>query len=142
MYAQVKQSGIGEETMKLSCAYIIVISDAHIFKLDGLTTIMTKFLCFECNAFINVPDDRKISTCPFCNSNNILETCAHDRICACAQEVQYGIKYCPTCGKPICACGSHDVIGISRVTGYLQDVSGWNVGKRQELIDRQRYLLN
>ena len=36
-------------------------------------------------------------------------------------------------------CGSHDVTQISRVTGYLQEVSGWNAGKQQELKDRQRY---
>jgi anaerobic ribonucleoside-triphosphate reductase len=28
---------------------------------------------------------------------------------------------------------------ISRVTGYLQDVAGWNAGKQQELKDRVRY---
>ncbi|MBP8676317.1 MAG: oxidoreductase, partial [Methanoculleus sp.] len=36
-------------------------------------------------------------------------------------------------------CGSHDVMQISRVTGYLQDVAGWNAGKQQELKDRVRY---
>ena len=36
-------------------------------------------------------------------------------------------------------CGSHDVVQISRVTGYLQEVSGWNAGKQQELKDRARY---
>jgi len=25
------------------------------------------------------------------------------------------------------------------VTGYLQEVSGWNAGKQQELKDRKRY---
>jgi anaerobic ribonucleoside-triphosphate reductase len=30
-------------------------------------------------------------------------------------------------------------VQVSRVTGYLQDVSGWNAGKRQELKDRMRY---
>ena len=44
------------------------------------------------------------------------------------------------CGKPVCPeCGSHDVVQVSRVTGYLQDVSGWNAGKQQELKDRTRY---
>ncbi|MCK4811705.1 MAG: hypothetical protein KAS74_05485 [Methanosarcinales archaeon] len=28
---------------------------------------------------------------------------------------------------------------LSRVTGYLQAVSGWNAAKRQELEDRKRY---
>jgi anaerobic ribonucleoside-triphosphate reductase len=42
--------------------------------------------------------------------------------------------------KAVCPeCGSHDVTQISRVTGYLQDVSGWNASKQQELKDRMRY---
>jgi ribonucleoside-triphosphate reductase len=28
---------------------------------------------------------------------------------------------------------------LSRITGYLQSVEGWNRGKRQELKDRKRY---
>jgi len=28
---------------------------------------------------------------------------------------------------------------LSRVTGYIQAVSGWNEGKKQELKDRKRY---
>ena len=36
-------------------------------------------------------------------------------------------------------CGSHDVSQVSRVTGYLADVAGWNQGKQQELKDRARY---
>ncbi|MCK9441098.1 MAG: anaerobic ribonucleoside-triphosphate reductase [Methanothrix sp.] len=37
------------------------------------------------------------------------------------------------------SCGSEDVDHISRITGYLQAVSGWNSAKRQELKDRKRY---
>jgi ribonucleoside-triphosphate reductase len=36
-------------------------------------------------------------------------------------------------------CGSKNLDYISRITGYLQAVSGWNEGKKQELIDRMRY---
>ncbi|HEC87492.1 MAG TPA: hypothetical protein ENI49_06500, partial [Thermoplasmatales archaeon] len=36
-------------------------------------------------------------------------------------------------------CGSTNVEHLSRVTGYLQAVSGWNAGKKQELLDRRRY---
>lgn len=35
-------------------------------------------------------------------------------------------------------CGSTDVQHLSRITGYLQAVEGWNAGKRQELRDRKR----
>jgi len=35
-------------------------------------------------------------------------------------------------------CGSMDVDGITRVTGYFSRISGWNNGKRAELRDRAR----
>ena len=37
------------------------------------------------------------------------------------------------------SCGSEDLEHLSRVTGYLQSVSGWNEAKKQELKDRKRY---
>jgi hypothetical protein len=62
--------------------------------------------------------------------------------CTCHDDIHSGIKYCPVCGVPVCpVCGSADVVAISRVTGYLSDISGWGAGKRQELKDRQRYSL-
>ncbi|WP_300606693.1 anaerobic ribonucleoside-triphosphate reductase [Methanohalophilus sp.] len=36
-------------------------------------------------------------------------------------------------------CGSSNVEQLSRVTGYIQSVSGWNAAKKQELADRMRY---
>jgi anaerobic ribonucleoside-triphosphate reductase len=36
-------------------------------------------------------------------------------------------------------CKSQNLDYISRITGYLQAVSGWNEGKKQELMDRMRY---
>jgi ribonucleoside-triphosphate reductase len=38
-------------------------------------------------------------------------------------------------------CGSSNVKWWSRVTGYYQDVSGWNMAKKQELKDRYRIKL-
>lgn len=40
-------------------------------------------------------------------------------------------KHCPK-------CNSTNVEHLSRITGYLQSVSGWNAGKKQELIDRNK----
>jgi anaerobic ribonucleoside-triphosphate reductase len=40
---------------------------------------------------------------------------------------------------PVCPCGSHDVVGITRVTGYMQDLAGMNEGKQREIKDRKRY---
>ncbi len=49
---------------------------------------------------------------------------------------------CPICDRPMCPeCYNHSVVSLSRVTGYVQDVSGWNNGKRQELKDRKRYAI-
>ena len=36
-------------------------------------------------------------------------------------------------------CNSTNVHVWSRITGYYQNVSGWNAGKLQELKDRRRY---
>lgn len=57
-------------------------------------------------------------------------------------EVIAGTDLCPVCNKPMCPlCYNHSVVSLSRVTGYVQDISGWNNGKRQELKDRQRYAI-
>ncbi len=54
-------------------------------------------------------------------------------VCLSCYKVSSGLKdECPSCGSP-------DVEHISRITGYLQAVSGWNNAKRQELRDRKRY---
>ncbi len=36
-------------------------------------------------------------------------------------------------------CGSENIQLMSRVTGYMQNIDGWNKGKRQELVERYRY---
>lgn len=77
--------------------------------------------------------------CPVCGETTGLAIrCPLDH--PCPHDVVERIAYCPLCGEPVCpTCGGHDVMQISRVTGYLQDVAGWNAGKQQELKDRQRY---
>ena len=52
---------------------------------------------------------------------------------------------CTTCGRTArglssqCSyCGSNEVEGITRITGYFTKVSGWNKGKQGELRDRYR----
>ena len=52
------------------------------------------------------------------------------------------IAECPLCHKPMCpVCQRHNITQLSRVTGYIQDVIGWNIGKQQELKDRKHYNL-
>jgi len=49
------------------------------------------------------------------------------------------IATCKVCGNPMCPdCSNHNVHQLSRVTGYLSNVSGWNAAKKQELKDRNR----
>ncbi|WP_305063866.1 anaerobic ribonucleoside-triphosphate reductase [Methanococcoides sp.] len=49
------------------------------------------------------------------------------------------IATCKVCGDPVCPdCMNHNVHQLSRVTGYLSNVSGWNEAKKQELKDRNR----
>jgi anaerobic ribonucleoside-triphosphate reductase len=51
-----------------------------------------------------------------------------------------GTDICSVCGHIVCPiCQRHTVTQISRVTGYMSDVSGWNNGKKQEFLDRKRY---
>jgi len=53
-------------------------------------------------------------------------------ICSQCQTTAAGmLSKCPT-------CGSENVRWWSRITGYYTDVTGWNDGKRQELMDRYR----
>ncbi|TRO52916.1 anaerobic ribonucleoside-triphosphate reductase [Candidatus Bathyarchaeota archaeon] len=49
----------------------------------------------------------------------------------CQSTVPGMLNGCPT-------CGSTNVRHWSRITGYYTDVTGWNEGKRQELMDRYR----
>lgn len=57
-------------------------------------------------------------------------------ICNQDYNVTSGLKnQCPS-------CGSQNIEHISRVTGYLQAVSGWNQAKKQELKDRKKYNQN
>jgi anaerobic ribonucleoside-triphosphate reductase len=58
---------------------------------------------------------------------------------ACMQTLA-GIAYCEVCGAAKCpVCGRHNVIQLSRVTGYVGAVNGWNEAKKHELKDRKRY---
>jgi len=58
----------------------------------------------------------------------------------CSGDTIPGTEKCPVCGNYVCPdCHSHKVSVLSRVTGYLQEVGGWNVAKKQEFEDRKRY---
>jgi anaerobic ribonucleoside-triphosphate reductase len=90
---------------------------------------------YKCHTCKNIVEEKP---CPICGEVFLQEMCELDN-CTCFHEVTAGIKYCEKCGQPVCPiCNCHDVLVWSRVTGYLQDINGWNLGKRQELKDRYR----
>jgi len=47
------------------------------------------------------------------------------------------LAYCGVCGKAMCpVCHRHNgITQLSRVTGYVGAVNGWNEAKKQELKD-------
>ena len=96
-------------------------------------------MSYKCHTCYSIWDDSQIidGCCP-CGEKHIEKMCKLDHICTCEREHSEGIIICPSCHEPTCPCGCHDVVVISRVTGYLSDISGWNEGKRAELIDRNR----
>lgn len=99
-----------------------------------------KYKCTVCHKVLYAHDVEQVSGHPACKNckTPVLPMCPLDHV-HCSHEVVSGLAYCPICGKAMCPeCGSHDVTQVSRVTGYLADVSGWNNGKAQELKDRVR----
>lgn len=59
---------------------------------------------------------------------------------ACCKNLVGGIVNCPICSQPMCPdCSNHGVTQLSRVTGYMGDIAGFNAGKRQELLERKRH---
>ena len=95
---------------------------------------------YKCSNCYLIFDEKDLveDACPSCGTKSPHKMCDKDHVCICGEDVHTGIQYCAECGQPVCPCGSHDVGVISRVTGYLSDVKGWNASKRQELKDRVR----
>jgi len=101
---------------------------------------MTEVIKYKCHDCLSIVEK---TPCPECGSETPVAMCGLDHPCTCAKDVHDGIAFCPRCGESMCPeCGSHDVAALSRVTGYIQDVGGWNLGKRQELKDRVRVHIN
>jgi ribonucleoside-triphosphate reductase len=76
-------------------------------------------------------------------ANFVLKTFTHTRNAQIAFSPEF--TSCNACSRvarglnQTCPhCGSMDVDGITRVTGYFSKVSGWNDGKHAELKDRHR----
>ena len=97
-------------------------------------------MSFKCHTCFTIIPDEKVEDgrCPICGDKYIESMCPLDHLCTCSHDVTNGTQYCEKCKQPICPCGSHDVSQVSRVTGYLSSVEGWNNAKKQELKDRNR----
>lgn len=92
-----------------------------------------RYKCFTCFTIVDE------SPCPNCGETHLQILCPLDH-CHCGHDLITSIAYCELCGDVVCPeCGCHDVLGVSRVTGYLQDIGGFNNAKRAELKDRTRY---
>lgn len=105
-----------------------------------MTEQVNRFKCHICHVVFREDQIENAGTCPNCGATSGIEKmCELDHThCNCGDVIE-GLKYCPICGRACCPiCGSHDVVQVSRVTGYLADVAGWNAGKAQELKDRKR----
>jgi ribonucleoside-triphosphate reductase len=76
-------------------------------------------------------------------SNFIIKTFRHSQNSQIAFSPEF--TTCNSCGKTVrglhdkCGlCGSEDIEGMTRITGYYSKVAGWNKGKLGELADRYK----
>jgi len=109
--------------------------------IDKIPKEARRYKCLDCNTIIDHEDVKEEGVCPSCGAKNLVVMCPLDH-CHCSHDIVFKIESCPICGEFICpadGCACHSVVAISRVTGYLQDVSGFNRGKRAEISDRKRY---
>jgi len=93
-------------------------------------------ICQECKKYLK-KIDLIDGNCPICGDLPE-KICDGDHPCKCSKEVHETINICPVCGENVCPCGCHDIAIISRVTGYMSELSGWNAAKTQEWKDRRR----
>jgi hypothetical protein len=99
------------------------------------------YKCHVCYLLFSDEDtlmDEKRVVCPICK-NELEAACELDHACECIEEISSGTRICPSCKQFICPCGAHDAFVMSRITGYLGELSGWNNGKRAEFADRTHY---
>ena len=95
-----------------------------------------RYKCHDCFIILK-KSDLEDGKCPECKTKP-KDMCPRDRVCDCADDITGGSNVCPICGEFTCPCGSHSVMLISRITGYIQEVGGWNSGKVAEFVDRHR----
>jgi hypothetical protein len=109
------------------------------------TPELLTYKCNSCHVY-GIPladtasDNQGRVICPHCGARAVPSCPTCDHLHTCGQTIIEGLAYCPDCGGAVCPlCGSSDVEQISRVTGYLNAISGMNEAKQQEIKDRTRY---
>jgi hypothetical protein len=106
---------------------------------------MIGFKCFKCFYIVPIEEVKVEGTCPVCGEVQLFKRmCERDTgACTCAEDAKPSIILCPVCDEPVCPNDfSHDVVSVSRVTGYLSSVEGWRKSKKAELRDRHRVDIN
>lgn len=104
----------------------------------------------QCAPVLTILCDKENIICPNCGTGGVELICKvdaysvflkiYDAVLCRKGVVIPGVDICPVCGDTMCPeCYNHSCVSLSRVTGYIQDISGWNIAKRQELLDRKRY---
>jgi hypothetical protein len=97
-----------------------------------------KWKCHTCWTILKNHEllDKK---CPVCGETYLQPMCPLDHN-GCRHDLVARIEICPVCNQVLCPeCGCHDVVSVSRVTGYLADYNGFNSAKKQEIADRMHY---
>lgn len=90
---------------------------------------------FKCPICYSIVDSQP---CPMCGYKTPEPMCRMDHVCRCLHPISEKIRFCEVCGSAICPCGCHDVEVHTRITGYINALSGFNAGKAQEVKDRIR----
>ncbi len=130
--------------------------------LKSLPENDTVYKCHHCNLIFDISHGGQANIltilktriyvyCPRCGETNPDLICKVDAYSVILKiqgkgcrkgDVIAGTDLCPICNRPMCPeCWNHSVVSLSRVTGYVQDISGWNDAKKQELKDRKRYAI-
>jgi rubrerythrin len=128
--------------------------------LRNLPDNQSLYKCPHCKYVFNINHDGManiliilkghwVAFCPSCGMNDSKCLCKVDAYSVYLKlrgkncmngELIPGTEICPVCDRSFCPqCMNHNVIALSRVTGYMGDINGWNNGKKEELKDRQHY---
>lgn len=163
MSGQILDETIQEDIIEDKIIKEDVIKEEKLSK-DELVNLPENISIYKCNRCRYIfrprpPTDMEMiivgsthETCPLCEMDSIDLLCKVDLystylkvndIVDCRKATIISkTDLCPVCNRPMCPiCYNHSCVSLSRVTGYIQAIEGWNEAKKQELLDRKRYLI-